>query len=82
MCKADTETLGSLSAVFRESVPAVLEEQQEQRIVDWQSEIVLNVVDPILFPLVYGRSLVLTEAGKVDLDNVLGSYRDVKVAPK
>ncbi|OKO93430.1 hypothetical protein PENSUB_12493 [Penicillium subrubescens] len=28
------------------------------------------------------KCLVLTEGGQVDLDNVLGSYRDVKVTPK
>lgn len=82
VCKADTETLDSLSAVFRGSIPALLEEQQNQQVLDWQSETVLNVVDPLLFPLVYGRSLVLTDGGQVDLDNVLGSYRDAKVSPK
>ncbi|RAO66335.1 uncharacterized protein BHQ10_002347 [Talaromyces amestolkiae] len=82
VCKADAETLDSLSAAFRESMPALLEEQQEQRILDWQSETVLIVVDPLLFPLVYGRSLVLVDGGQVDFDNVLGSYRDATVAPK
>ncbi|KAJ5628816.1 hypothetical protein N7490_011044 [Penicillium lividum] len=82
VCKADTESLGSLSAAFRGSVPALLEEQQEQKILVWQSETVLNVVDPLLFPLIYGRSLVLTDGGKVDLDKVLDSYRDATVAPK
>ncbi|OQE00544.1 hypothetical protein PENVUL_c050G02714 [Penicillium vulpinum] len=82
VCKADAETLDSPSAAFRGSVPTLLEEQHEQRVLDWQPETVLNVVDPLLFPLVYGRSLVLTDGGQVDLDNVLDSYQDATLAPK
>ncbi|PWY80491.1 hypothetical protein BO70DRAFT_362443 [Aspergillus heteromorphus CBS 117.55] len=82
VCKADSEGLRSLGAVFRSSVPALLREQEEQRVLDWQSKTVLNVVDPLLFPLVYGRSLVLTAGGRVDLHDALGSYKDATVAPQ
>jgi len=57
----------------------------EQQDKDWQPESdeqVLNIVDPSLFPLVYGRSLVLEDGGQVDLDDIFGCYEQAKVASK
>ncbi|PYI01145.1 hypothetical protein BO78DRAFT_379544 [Aspergillus sclerotiicarbonarius CBS 121057] len=81
VCKSDTTTLGSLGAVFRSAVPSLLGQLRQQGL-DWQSEQVLSIVDPLLFPLVYGKSLVLMDGGRVDLHDVLGSYKHATIAPK
>lgn len=41
-----------------------------------------NIVDPSLYPLVYGRSPVLLDGGEVVLEDVFGPYDKVKTAPK
>lgn len=82
VCKSDSATLSALGGVFRQSVPPVLKQQQEQGNLDWQYSRVLNLVNPLLFPLVYRRSLVLTDGGKVDLHNILGSWNNATIAPK
>lgn len=41
-----------------------------------------RLVDPSLFPLVYGRSFVLAKGGHVDLQDLFGSYKGAEVAPK
>jgi hypothetical protein len=81
ICKSDALVPESLGAMFRSGVAPLLERPDK----DWQpksDERVLNLVDPSLFPLVYGRSLVVADKGQVDLENVLGSYEHAKVAPK
>jgi hypothetical protein len=81
ICKSDTLVPESLGAEFRSGVAPLLEQPDK----DWQpksDEQVLNLVDPSLFPLVYGRSLVLADGGQVDLDNVLGSYGHATVASR
>ncbi len=81
ICKSDTLLPESLGAAFRTGVAPLLEQPYK----DWQprsDEQVLNLIDPSLFPLVYGRSLVLVDKGQVHLENVLGSYEYAKVAPK
>ena len=81
ICKSDTLVPDSLASEFKSRI-ALLVEQQDK---DWQPESdeqVLNIVDPSLFPLVYGRSLVLEDGGQVDLDDIFGSYEQAKVASK
>ncbi|KAJ9136822.1 Protein of unknown function DUF4246 [Pleurostoma richardsiae] len=41
---------------------------------------VLNLVHPSLFPLVYGRTRVLSQGGQVDLDNIFASVGQGDVA--
>ncbi|KAJ5908750.1 hypothetical protein N7495_001432 [Penicillium taxi] len=85
VCKSDTTTLSALSGLFRQSVPSVLMQQlnqespQSTNFVDSQT---ITIVDPFLFPLVYGRTLVLANGGTVDLKNIMGSYKDTTIAPK
>ncbi|KAJ5627829.1 hypothetical protein N7490_010057 [Penicillium lividum] len=84
VCKSEIPGLQSLSELFRETVPYLLEQkhqQKHQQNPDSLSDQVLGLVDPSLFPLVYGRTLVLTNGGKVDLDNIHGFYADAMVSP-
>ncbi|KAG9667201.1 hypothetical protein KCU99_g6742, partial [Aureobasidium melanogenum] len=39
-----------------------------------RQQAVLNLVDPSLFPLVYGRTRVLMDSGRVSLDNTINSF--------
>ena len=81
ICKSDTLIPESLGSEFRSGIVPLLEQQDK----DWQfesEEQVLNLVQPSLFPLVYGRSLALEAGGQVDLDNVFGFYEKAEVAPK
>lgn len=39
-------------------------------------------VDPLMFPLVYGRTLVLQQGGTVALNNILASYSAAQTAPR
>ncbi|PWY70308.1 hypothetical protein BO94DRAFT_539764 [Aspergillus sclerotioniger CBS 115572] len=82
VCKSDTPTLRSLGAVFRWAVPPLLRQQKQQQGLDWRTKQLLKIVDPLLFPLVYGKSLVLTDGGRVDLHDIHGSYKHATVAPK
>jgi hypothetical protein len=82
VCKSDTATLSALSDVFRQSVPSVIEQQRYGGKLDWRSSQVLSLVDPSLFPLVYGRSPVLVNGGKVDLQNIFDSHHNATTASK
>ncbi|KAJ5987324.1 hypothetical protein N7451_011689 [Penicillium sp. IBT 35674x] len=83
VCKSDTTTSHSLSALFRSTAAPLFEQQkQEQANGDRQSDQVFTLVDPSLFPLVYGRTLVLSHGGQVDLQDVLRSYKDTTIAPQ
>ncbi|EAW10037.1 DUF4246 domain-containing protein [Aspergillus clavatus NRRL 1] len=81
VCKSDTPSLRALGTTFRQAVRPVLRIQMEQGLLYWRSKRVLSIVDPYLFPLIYGRSLVLVEGGRVKLENVLAAYRGATVAP-
>lgn len=39
-----------------------------------RQQVVLNLVDPSLFPLVYGRTRVLMDSGRVSLDSTINSF--------
>ncbi|KAJ5934160.1 hypothetical protein N7466_003707 [Penicillium verhagenii] len=83
VCKSDTTTSHSLSTLFRSTTaPLIEQQQQEQENGDRQSDQVVTLVDPSLFPLVYGRTLVLSHGGQVDLQDVLRSYKDTTIAPQ
>ncbi|KAI9645911.1 hypothetical protein NHQ30_005348 [Ciborinia camelliae] len=81
ICKSDVLVPESLGAEIRDDIAVSLERGDR----DWQpksNEQVLNLVDPSLFPLVYGKSPVLADGGQVDLDNVLGPHPQATVAPR
>ncbi|KAE8376878.1 hypothetical protein BDV26DRAFT_293674 [Aspergillus bertholletiae] len=75
VCKSNTPTLHSLDASIGAAVSPLLEERQDL------GGGAADLVDPLLFPLVYGRSLVLAVEGTVQLHDVLESYKDATVAP-
>ncbi|KAH8646799.1 hypothetical protein BX600DRAFT_476947 [Xylariales sp. PMI_506] len=89
VCKSDTEMLSSLGASFRQAALPLLQQQENelgrkrnsQGDIDRQSSQLLRLVDPLLYPLVYGRSLVLAGGGTVDLPNIFDSYHNSKIAP-
>ncbi|OOG00128.1 hypothetical protein ASPCADRAFT_139307 [Aspergillus carbonarius ITEM 5010] len=82
VCKSDTPTLRSLGAAFRGAVPPLLRQQEQQPGLDRKANQRFSIVDPLLFPLVYGKSLVLANGGQVDLHDVFGSYKQATVAPQ
>lgn len=68
ICKSDSADLQSLADSIRSSATPLLEHHRNTE--NWQptsDDPILNLVDPSLFPLVYGRSLVLPDGGRVDL---------------
>ncbi|GLA11531.1 hypothetical protein AnigIFM62618_005497 [Aspergillus niger] len=84
VCKTDHVAAlrtGELAGEFRRAVKPVLRSLMQSGRLDWRSKNRLSIVDPTLFPLVYGRSLVLTDGGRVDLENVLGAYQSATLAP-
>jgi hypothetical protein len=83
ICKSDILVPESVGAKLKAGVIPLFKQPNK----DWQPESddqVLNLVDPLLFPLVYGRSLVLEDGGQVDLDNTLasGSFQHAKLSLK
>ncbi|PYH30937.1 DUF4246 domain-containing protein [Aspergillus neoniger CBS 115656] len=78
VCKSDhipALQTGELAGEFRRAVKPVLRSLMESGLLDWRSRNRLSIVDPTLFPLVYGHSLVLTDGGRVEVENVLGTYQ-------
>ncbi|KAL7650252.1 hypothetical protein ACMYSQ_012052 [Aspergillus niger] len=77
VCKSDhvpALRTGELASEFRRAVRPVLRSLMHSGLLDWRSRRRLSIVDAALFPLVYGRSLVLTDGGRVDIEDVLGAY--------
>jgi hypothetical protein len=80
ICKSDTLVPESLESEFKSGIAPLLEQVAKDMQPESDAQ-VLDLVHPSLFPLVYGRSLVLGDGGKVDLDNVFGFYGQAKQAP-
>ena len=84
ICKSDILVPESVAAKLKAGVIPLLKQPDK----DWQPESddqVLNLVDPLLFPLVYGRSLVLKDGGQIDLNNTFAwgsSFQHAKLSPK
>lgn len=57
----------SMSPLFSESRPVASFDSSEPHQKDSES-LVRDVVDPFMYPLIYGRTRVLTEGGKVDME--------------
>lgn len=85
ICKSDSVP-GSLISEFKSGVAPLLRQQQLDRRVQQRhghpdDSQVTNIVDPSLYPLVYGRSLVLVNGRQVDLDIAQASYTNTELAP-
>ncbi|KAH2016531.1 hypothetical protein KXV43_004928, partial [Aspergillus fumigatus] len=79
ICKSDDvpglpNGTGALADEIRPAVKTVLQKWSKSGWLDWRSKQRLSIIDPMLFPLVYGRSLVLTDRGRVELEDVFGAY--------
>ena len=80
ICKSDVLVPQGLQAEFQNAVEPLLNQPDK----DWRpgsNEQVLNLVDPALYPLVFNRSLVLLEGGKVQMPNIFSSYANAQTAP-
>ncbi|RAH44912.1 DUF4246 domain-containing protein [Aspergillus brunneoviolaceus CBS 621.78] len=78
VCKSDhvpARGTGELAGEFRRAVKPVLRALVQSGMVDWRSRHRLSIIDPTLFPLVYGRSPVLADGGRVELGDVWGAYQ-------
>lgn len=78
VCKSDNVPAlrtGELAGEFQRAVLPVLRTLMQSGFLDWRSKCRLSIVDPNLFPLVYGRSLALTDGVRVEVENVLGAYQ-------
>ncbi|KAF4224155.1 hypothetical protein CNMCM6457_009677 [Aspergillus fumigatiaffinis] len=87
ICKSDDvpglqNGTGALADEIRSAVKIVLQKWSQFGLLDWRSKQRFSIVDPMLFPLVYGRSLVLTGGGRVELEDVWGAYSGAtRIAP-
>ena len=81
ICKSDTLVPECLASEFRSRIASLLK-QPDKDSHPISDEQILNLVNPSMFLLIYGRSLVLADRGQVDLDNVLGSYGHATVAQR
>lgn len=80
VCKSDVLVDEGLRG---ELIAATKPLREEPGVRDWHprsNEQVLNLVHPSLYPLVYGRTLVLADGGRTTLDNMF-SYNNTRVEP-
>jgi hypothetical protein len=80
--KSDSLVSEGLRKQLLQAVTLLQEVSDEEK--DWHprsNDQVLNLVHPSLFPLVYGKTVVLSQGGRVDLNNILGSCGKGVVAP-
>lgn len=75
VCKSDTIVPSTLQSDLKEAIQ-LFRNQIDKK--DWhlyhQDQHVVNLVDPSLYPLVYGKTKVLLEGGKVGLNDFSRSY--------
>ena len=57
-------------------------QREEELDIEGSAHMISILIDPLLFPLCYGETLVLQNSGTVALDNVLASYGAAQVAPR
>ncbi|KAH8887891.1 hypothetical protein GQ53DRAFT_808840 [Thozetella sp. PMI_491] len=82
VAKADALVDPALRDELKRSVAGLLAVPEAEK--DWHPGSdgkVLNLVHPSLFPLVYGRTEVLSQGGSVDLENIFASCGTGEVAP-
>lgn len=79
-CKSDTLVSESLRVALRDGIAPLLEESKARQDHD-PSQVLLELVDPMLFPLIYGKSLVLMDGGQVDLLKCFESCGSGEPAP-
>ncbi|KAE9375599.1 hypothetical protein N431DRAFT_314710, partial [Stipitochalara longipes BDJ] len=81
VCKSDTILSAKLRGELKENI-ALLMADSERRGVSRTDQQELALVDPSLFPLVYGRTQVLTDGGAVTLDKLVDSCGKGSIAPE
>ncbi|KFY38791.1 hypothetical protein V495_06374 [Pseudogymnoascus sp. VKM F-4514 (FW-929)] len=79
-CKSDTLVSESLRVALRDNIAPLLEESKARQDHD-PNQVLLELVDPMLFPLIYGKSLVLMDGGQVDLLRCFESCGSGELAP-
>lgn len=81
--KSDVLVSANLKNALRDGVAPLLSVPDDQK--DWHpgsNNQVLNLVHPSLYPLVYGRTRVLTQGGRVGLTDMLASCGKGEIAMK
>lgn len=79
-CKSDTLVSESLRVALRDDIAPLLQESKARQDHD-PNQVLLELVDPMLFPLIYGKSLVLMDGGQVDLLKCFESCGSGELAP-
>ncbi|GIC88725.1 DUF4246 domain-containing protein [Aspergillus udagawae] len=85
ICKSDTAIPATTQAQLRDATVSLIQDLGEQtQSLNMQKPVVVNVVDPSLFPLVYGRTMVLVGGQPCGMDQGSWSARlqDSQIAPE
>ncbi|RDH31018.1 hypothetical protein BDQ94DRAFT_180730 [Aspergillus welwitschiae] len=78
VCKSDhvpALRTGDLAGEFRQAVKPVVWSLMQSELFDQGSWCDSSIIDSNMFPLVYGRSLVLNDGGRIEVENILGAYQ-------
>ncbi|KAJ1705717.1 hypothetical protein G4B11_008503 [Aspergillus flavus] len=83
VCKSDTIIPSSVGLKIKQFVASLSDELGGRK--DWEpssNKQIWNIIDPSLFPLVYGQTRVLVNGGCVPLEQTLETYGQGEVAPR
>ncbi|PIG89703.1 hypothetical protein AARAC_003406 [Aspergillus arachidicola] len=83
VCKSDTIIPSSVGLKIQQFVSSLSDELGDRN--DWEpssNEQIWNIIDPSLFPLIYGQTRVLVNGGYVPLEQTLETYGHGEVAPR
>ncbi|KAE8376071.1 hypothetical protein BDV26DRAFT_282977 [Aspergillus bertholletiae] len=82
-CKSDTVIPWSVASKIQHFVSNFLDESEGRK--DWEprsNKQIWNLIDPSIFPLIYGQTRVLANGGCVPLEQTLETYGQGEVAPR
>ncbi|KAE8144643.1 hypothetical protein BDV25DRAFT_171273 [Aspergillus avenaceus] len=83
VCKSDSIIPSSLGLKMQQFVYDLLDECGNRK--DWDptsSKQIWNMIDPSLFPLIYGQTRVLVNGGSVPLEQTVKTYGQGEAAPR
>ncbi|OGM43098.1 hypothetical protein ABOM_008234 [Aspergillus bombycis] len=83
VCKSDTIIPSSVGLKIQQFVSDLSAECGDQK--DWEpssNKQIWNIIDPSLFPLIYGQTRVLVNGGCVPLEQTLETYGQGEAAPR
>ena len=83
VCKSDTIIPSSVGLKIQQFVSDLSDEYGDQK--DWEpssNKQIWNIIDPSLFPLIYGQTRVLVNGGYVPLEQTLETYGQGEAAPR